>query len=62
MTAAFVYVILPALGMLAIIADEARRGRAANLDQHIEQAIAVVDDGRALADEAEDYLRGRVAE
>jgi hypothetical protein len=65
---AFVYIILPTLAILAIIADERRRDRAAAKAQHpanwsdateaaIVQAVGVVDDGKALVRETEAVLR-----
>lgn len=63
----FVYIILPALAVLGIVTDEARRDRAAAKAKHpawsdateaaIEEAVGVVDDGAALVAEAERLLR-----
>jgi hypothetical protein len=69
---AFVYIVLPTLAVLAIIADERRRDRAAAKAKHpstwsdatedaIVQAVGVVDDGKALVRETEAFLEGRQA-
>jgi hypothetical protein len=65
-----IYVAAWAIGILAIIADEARRDRAAAEAMHpanwsdateaaIVQAVGVVDDGKALVRETEAFLEGR---
>lgn len=55
---------LPALALDWWDRRRARKRHPANwtpaTEEHIEQAVAIVDDGKALVRETEDYLRRRV--
>lgn len=58
-TVAFIVALttLPVLGLIWL--DEWQQRR--RFDAHVEQAVAVVDDGKALVRETEDFLRWRSA-